>query len=265
MKYFTILFIFSVAGPVVSWGQSGSMNSDQSGSSSNKRYELFATLGFQMPLYGKDGKAFTDPLAGYSQEAVLFAPLFSTRITTHWAFDIRLSYMRTSYWQRAMERNLLNNQKDIYVTTNPLGGKKKLSMLSVMAGVSYQAGVGRHHAVFNALIGTGNTANQGIGAEVKQAGTNALTTWKIIKVTPAAGEKDLNKNIFLFSAGAKYVYDIGKEWAVFLSADLISTQRTGQWSVEKTNQVTKEVAEYTVKVDKRGFNFTPGVGLVNRF
>jgi hypothetical protein len=224
---------------------------------------LFAAAGYQIPLYDKDGKRFTDPLVSYSRQQLLFVPMISTNFKKGFGLDFRLSYLQSTQWLKEMENNFRQENPGMLISLYPSNGSATMRVWSMMIGPSYRIQKARSIWSFNVLGGIGNQPLRNLSVDIKTPGSNDLVTWDILnKTDPGSPAVWLYQNIYMASAGVKYIYRLNSRWGLFASCDLQRAQRFAHYDVTLTEQHSGRGSEYTVNVKKPGFAVTPGIGVV---
>ena len=226
---------------------------------------VFLTAGYQIPLYLHGSKQFTDPLVGFSQQNFVFIPLVSTPLKKGFGFDFRFSYLQSKQWQTKMDNQIRNDHPDDFVKTYIIDRSATMRIWSIMAGPSYRINKGKNIFSFQLLGGFGNQPVKQLAAEFKDMGSNQLVTLDIMKTQEPYRLLNIYKNIYMASAGMKYVCQFHQKWGIFASCDLQLSQREVSYDVTYTLEHTGDVSKYTAEVKKAGFSVTPGVGLVRCF
>ena len=220
--------------------------------------------GWRMPFFGSEGRQLTDPLLSSSQQGAIFTLGISSEIKKHWGLDIKCSYFEKQNWMSGMEAELQETNSDAFVTVYPVSKRQKMRTWGLMAGPSYHKNHGKNILIGNLWVGIGNQHRQEIGAEVKTRGTHELETWNIQKQTENT-VFGIYKNLFSITAGGKYIRMIGKSVGVCAGLDLQLSQRTADFSVTQTDEITGVSDTYMVNGGRGGLAVIPSVGLVKGF
>lgn len=222
------------------------------------------SAGWRMPFFGKGGRQFTDPLLSSSQQAYIFTMGISSEIKNHWGFDMKFNYFEKSNWMSGMEAELLETNPDAFATVYPISQRQKMRTWLIMAGPSYHINRGKNVLIGNLWAGIGNQNRQEIAAEVKTRGTHELETWTIQRQPESLAFK-VYKNLFSLTLGGKYIRLIGKSAGVCAGLDLQWSQRTADFSIVQTDQISGISTSYTVNGGRAGLAVIFSAGLVKGF
>lgn len=222
------------------------------------------SAGWRMPFFGTGGRQLTDPLLSTSQQVAIFTLGISSEIKNHWGLDIKCSYFEKHNWMNGMESELRETNADALVTVYPVSKQTKMSTWSLMAGPSYHRNYGKNIWIANFWTGIGNQNRQELSVEVKTRGTHDLETWSIRKRHENKTWRAY-KNLFSLTLGGKYIRMIGKSVGVCAGLDLQLSQRTADFTVIQTQEITGISTTYQVNGGRAGVAVIPSVGLVKGF